>query len=340
MRPVFALGLLGLACLALAQKTADEHFEGIQKEVPPPFSQPIYAQEGQKYLDQYKKEVRKSEDRRNDLIKAFFDAFPDDPRLPDLMVQRWVSLFNSGDSSAKVGKDIDDSIKKTESEDMAVAGMFSRLVVNILDPKSKMDVSKGIDEFRKKYKSDKRYKQLMQLAAVQTDGDTRRHVIDLFAKDFPDSEFTALYQGQLKQSDSIGKPFPLKFKDAVTGKDVDIKDFAGKVVLVQWWSTKSAQSREAVSPTRSLYEKYHDQGLEVIGVSLDPSDSLDVVKEFVASHRMPWPQDYLGDGMKSALGQEWGIMTLPTHFLIDKKGLLRQIEPLDLEQEVKKLLKG
>ena len=48
---------------------------------------------------------------------------------------------------------------------------------------------------------------------------------------------------------------------------------------------------------RRLYEKYHDRGVEFIGVSQDASEEdggLERSKEFVAEHKIPWPQYYQG----------------------------------------------
>ena len=64
-------------------------------------------------------------------------------------------------------------------------------------------------------------------------------------------------------------------------------------------------------------EKYKTKGFEVIGVCLD-NDRADVDK-FLKANALPWPQIFEQGGMDGRLATEYGIISLPTMFLVDSR---------------------
>src|SRR5262245_41943398 len=65
----------------------------------------------------------------------------------------------------------------------------------------------------------------------------------------------------------------------VDGKSVKLSDFKGKVVILDFWATWCLPCRMEIPGFVDLQKKYADQGLVVIGVSLD--DGHEVVKSFM-----------------------------------------------------------
>jgi hypothetical protein len=94
---------------------------------------------------------------------------------------------------------------------------------------------------------------------------------------------------------------------------------------------------------KELYAKYHDQGVEFIGVSLDqPKEQggLDALKKFVKENRIPWPQYYQGNGWQSEFSKSWGINAIPALFVVDTEGKLYSVEARGhLETIIPELLK-
>jgi hypothetical protein len=83
---------------------------------------------------------------------------------------------------------------------------------------------------------------------------------------------------------------------------------------------------------KELYARYHGQGVEFIGVSLDvPKEEggLDKLRAFVAENQIPWPQDYLGDGWDNELVMDLGIGGIPRVFLVDADGNLAVTDALE-----------
>lgn len=140
----------------------------------------------------------------------------------------------------------------------------------------------------------------------------------------------------LKSLERQGKPLDLKFK-AVDGRDVDLAKLKGKVVLVDFWATWCGPCRVEIPNLRATYEKLHPKGFEIVGISFD--EDQEALVDFTKRNNMPWVQYFDGQGWKNKYGREFGITGVPTMWLVDKKGNLRDLNGrMDLPGKVEKLL--
>ncbi len=90
---------------------------------------------------------------------------------------------------------------------------------------------------------------------------------------------------------------------------------------------------------KELYSRYKDQGLEVIGISLD-SDK-DALERVIRKEEIRWPQYYDPAGATNRFAQAYGIRSIPVVWLVDKQGVLRHLNGRENQEEkVKALLKG
>jgi thiol-disulfide isomerase/thioredoxin len=142
------------------------------------------------------------------------------------------------------------------------------------------------------------------------------------------------------ESVNLNKPVVLAGK-TVDGKDFTTADWKGKVILVDFWATWCGPCVEEVPRVKQIYEEYHAEGLEVVGVSNDYTAS--ALRGFVASNDLPWPELYdsaAADAHKwNPLTGERGIVGIPVIFLIDKKGVCQSVTaPQDMEKTIPKLL--
>lgn len=143
---------------------------------------------------------------------------------------------------------------------------------------------------------------------------------------------------EVKKLESMGAA-PDFTLTALDGKPVSLSGLSGKVVLIDFWATWCPPCRKMIPALKELYSKYNRQGLEVIGISLDESGH-ETVKAFVESMHMPYTVA-IGD---NTLSDSYGkINAIPTSFIIDRKGDIRQkhvgfVEFQDLEQSIKQLL--
>jgi peroxiredoxin len=113
----------------------------------------------------------------------------------------------------------------------------------------------------------------------------------------------------------------------------------GKVVLVVFWATWCAPCVAETPALKSAYDKFHAQGLEIIGISRDKQEDKGRLNKFLKARNIPWPQYFDGKGHENQIALEFGIDGVPDLFLIDKKGVLRETKVREgLEQKISKLL--
>jgi len=121
----------------------------------------------------------------------------------------------------------------------------------------------------------------------------------------------------------LGKPVDIQFA-ALDGREVDLTKMNGKVVMVEFWSTTCGPCIAGIPAMKALYEKFHKRGFEIIGISVDDRES--AVREFVAEKALPWPQHFDGKGWENKFAVRYGVFSLPTIWLIDKRGALRSVD--------------
>ena len=88
-------------------------------------------------------------------------------------------------------------------------------------------------------------------------------------REYPDSFWGRMVQGELRQHERVGEPFELEFTDAISGRRVSMKDLRGQVVVVDFWATWCGPCVAEIPEMLRIYAEYHDQGVEFIGVSHD-----------------------------------------------------------------------
>ncbi|MCE0483578.1 MAG: TlpA family protein disulfide reductase [Methylacidiphilales bacterium] len=125
---------------------------------------------------------------------------------------------------------------------------------------------------------------------------------------------------------------------AVDGNQIDLSKLRGKVVLLDFWATWCPPCRAEVPNVVAAYNKYHDQGFEIIGISLD--ENKNALLSFTKENGMVWPQYFDGKGWDNSISGRFGINSIPAMWLINKKGVLVTTNGReDLAGQVEKLLK-
>lgn len=119
----------------------------------------------------------------------------------------------------------------------------------------------------------------------------------------------------------IGKPAKDFSVELLDGSSFSLSEQKGKVVLLDFWATWCKPCVEEMPNVKDCYETFHDKGLEIIGVSLD-RDRSDLEK-FVEKQGLTWNMAFSGDAWKDATAADYHVASIPSMFLVDRKGVLR-----------------
>ncbi len=277
------------------------------------------------------------------LLWAFIAEHPKDPRALDvrLRLASLLAIRGMADGDAP-------ALKKANAllaEAAAVAPnerkgdvAFTRLTLLVRSPNvTRHSLWQAVQDFQKSFSNHPRFAELFVQAAAQFDAEPSRKKILLesaFTKAGDNEELRAEIGDELKKIDLLDKPLPLKFT-SVAGEQIDVQNYRGKVVLIYFFAGWSPPSMARLS---SIQKIGATPGVQGIGISLDADR--DALLAAIATRKLDWPIACESEGWKSPLVRSLGINTLPTCWLLDKRGNLRTLNARDdLEPLLRELLR-
>lgn len=127
--------------------------------------------------------------------------------------------------------------------------------------------------------------------------------------------------------------------DLLSGESFQLSKQKGKVVIMNIWATWCAPCHDETPDFVDLYDKYKDQGLVILGVSIDEQGK-SVVQPFMEKYNVNYPM-VIDDG--SIMDKYGPTMGIPTTYIINKKGNLQYfavgaLTQKELEPKLVKLL--
>ena len=146
---------------------------------------------------------------------------------------------------------------------------------------------------------------------------------------------------EARKAVAVGNPF-LDFKmNDLEGNEHALSEWVGngKVAVIDFWASWCPPCRADMPNMVNIYQKYKDQGFELIGISLDSEK--EKWENGIEKLNITWPQLSDLKGWKNAGAQLYGVNSIPSTVLVDKDGKIvaHNLHGEELEAEIEKLLK-
>ena len=115
------------------------------------------------------------------------------------------------------------------------------------------------------------------------------------------------------------EPAPPFTVTSTSGQKLSLAGLRGQVVVLDFFATWCVPCRESIPHITGLYRKYGKQGLRVVGMSADEGGDGEV-KEFVRAKQIPYPVALADEDLQA----DYGLRSVPTIFVINKKGIVAE----------------
>jgi thiol-disulfide isomerase/thioredoxin len=186
--------------------------------------------------------------------------------------------------------------KGADAEDLAqVLSMKGGLYLQVLDqPEKAAEVFKQIKRDYPKTKIGQRADDILETIAQQAE------------------------VKKIQDALAVGTRFPDFDAQDLSGKPLSITTRKGKVVMLDFWATWCGPCRAELPNVLEVYQKHHQDGFEIIGISLD--DDRARLESFIKDKNMTWPQFFDGQKWKNKLAAKYGVNSIPATYLLDGEG--------------------
>ncbi|WP_316786357.1 TlpA disulfide reductase family protein [Pedobacter frigiditerrae] len=236
---------------------------------------------------------------------------------------------------------IDVELKYNEFKNLKISGVKTQLEYELLNDKIKKLEDKGSDLF---VKMEKIYKQFI---ISNPESFVSCYALRLYSKGWPIDTVSFLYNKLsngvrnsfigIKIIETInrrinnmsGKPAKGFLSIDLKNKIINLSDFTGKYVLLDFWASWCKPCRENTPALIEIFKKYHNSGLEIISIADDFSPN-DWKKAIFQDGTQIWhhvlndiKKDMNGNLNRSmSIADKYAINLLPTLVLIDKNGII------------------
>jgi thiol-disulfide isomerase/thioredoxin len=135
----------------------------------------------------------------------------------------------------------------------------------------------------------------------------------------------------------VGQPAPdFSFRDT-EGRDINLRDYRGRYVLVNFWASWCGSAETQAAGLREIYEAFHERGLEIIGISYDTDRA--GMESFRREHQQSWPTSFSGKMFwEDPVGRLYQARYPGALYLLDREGRLDGIHD-DTREVVSRLAK-
>ena len=124
-----------------------------------------------------------------------------------------------------------------------------------------------------------------------------------------------LINNQFGQLDIETKDAPDFTLNTIDGDVLNLSDFQGKIVMIDFWCTWCPPCRTEAPVLSEAYDLYHSENVEFIGIAI--WDRNKDVRLFIDTHKITYPNGLDSTG---EIAIDYGVRGIPEKYFIDKLG--------------------
>ncbi len=138
---------------------------------------------------------------------------------------------------------------------------------------------------------------------------------------------------ELRQRIEPGRPAPEFTLARRDGSLLNLSDFRGKVVVLDFWASWCKPCRASFPWVREFYKEYKDKGVEIIGVSIDEKKAS--WEKALDEEQLPWPQ-VLDEKAKGGyrVDKLYHVQAVPMFVIVDKEGKIVMRAHMESKEEL------
>jgi peroxiredoxin len=123
---------------------------------------------------------------------------------------------------------------------------------------------------------------------------------------------------------AVGNRAPSFMLKDVRGNNVNLSDFKGRIVVIDFWTTWCTWCKETTQELEKLHNNYKDRDVVFLGISMDSGgNAAKKVRDFAQKNHLTYPM-LIDNGSAS---KSYQVNKLPTTYILDRNHVIKQIYP-------------